>query len=162
MQWFEHAHFEYHPEYAGTAYVVLLGQLGREALAARPAVRSMSSTVHTLASAIVPLLAVDGAAERLTRPDADTSLVRDPALLPATPSGTMPVRTVRVGAWSRSTSDIGGPQRLRLATLPQAGIGAALAERGYTPPYSRVGADGGSGKTYGHLATCGNVHDPTG
>ena len=38
VQWFERARMEYHPEYAGTDYEVLLGHLGREALAARPEV----------------------------------------------------------------------------------------------------------------------------
>jgi hypothetical protein len=35
VQYFERARFEYHPEYAGTEYAVLLGHLGREALSAR-------------------------------------------------------------------------------------------------------------------------------
>jgi len=58
--------------------------------------------------------------------------------------------------------DFGGPQSLRLATLLQAEIALALKDRGYTPPYSRVSEDGGIGKTYGHLATLGNVNDPAG
>lgn len=37
VQYFERARFEYHPEYAGTPYEVLLGLLGREYLAARGA-----------------------------------------------------------------------------------------------------------------------------
>ncbi|HET8631554.1 MAG TPA: hypothetical protein VFL91_29375, partial [Thermomicrobiales bacterium] len=41
VQYFERARFEEHPEYAGTAYEVLLGQLGREALARRPDVASL-------------------------------------------------------------------------------------------------------------------------
>jgi N-acetylmuramoyl-L-alanine amidase len=41
VQYFERARFELHPEYAGTAYEVLLGHLGREALAARPEVAGL-------------------------------------------------------------------------------------------------------------------------
>ncbi|MCX2726262.1 cellulase family glycosylhydrolase [Thermomicrobium sp. 4228-Ro] len=37
VQYFERARFEYHPEYAGTPYEVLLGLLGREYLAVRGA-----------------------------------------------------------------------------------------------------------------------------
>ncbi len=36
VQYFERARFEHHPEHAGTDHEVLLGLLGREALAARP------------------------------------------------------------------------------------------------------------------------------
>ncbi len=36
MQYFERARFEYHPEYAGTPYEVLLGLLGREQFHAKP------------------------------------------------------------------------------------------------------------------------------
>ncbi|MFN8540387.1 MAG: N-acetylmuramoyl-L-alanine amidase [Thermomicrobiales bacterium] len=51
----------------------------------------------------------------------------------------------------------GGPQNLRLATLVQREIAAALRDRGYTPPYSRVDLDTTIGKTYGGLATLGSV-----
>jgi N-acetylmuramoyl-L-alanine amidase len=225
VQWFERARFEYHPEYAGTAYVVLLGQLGREALAARLDVATLSPVATpagpaatpgqgrtivldpgheratggalgveyrdtlALAIAIAPLLEAHGYTVRLTRPDADTSLVRDPALLPAAPAwydagylegyahasrilALQPDLAISLhynaaasgpgGGSETFYCDFGGPQNQRLATLVQSEIGAALAERGYTPPYSRVSEDGGIGKTYGHLATLGNVNDPTG
>ncbi len=45
VQYFERARFEYHPEYAGTPYEVLLGQLGREQyLAKYPAGRPAGGT----------------------------------------------------------------------------------------------------------------------
>jgi len=225
VQWFERARFEYHPEYAGTAYVVLLGQLGREALAARPDVATFPPVATpagpaatpgqgrtivldpgheratggalgveyrdtlALALAIAPLLEARGYTVRLTRPDADTSLVHDPALLPADPAQydagylegyahasrimalkpdlaiSIHYNAVASGPGGGSETfycDFGGPQNGRLATLLQAEIATALAERGYTPPYSRVSEDGGIGKTYGHLATLGNVNDPAG
>jgi len=224
VQWFERARFEYHPEYAGTAYAVLLGQLGREALADRPDVATLPRVASpagpttpgagrtiildlgheratggalgveyrdtlALALAIAPLLEARGYIVRLTRPDADTSLVRDPALLPADPArydagylegyahasrilALRPDLAISIhynaladgpGGGSESFYyDIGGTQSLRLATPLQAEIRTALTERGYTPPYSRVSEDGGIGKTYGHLATLGNVNDPTG
>jgi len=224
-QWFERARFEYHPEYVGTAYVVLLGQLGREALAARPDVATLPQVATpagpaatpgqgrtivldpgheratggalgveyrdtlALALAIAPLLEARGYTVRLTRPDADTSLVRDPALLPADPAAydagylegyahasrilalkpdlaiAIHYNALANGSGGGSETfycDFGGPQSLRLAMLVQAEIVTALAERGYTPPYSRVSEDGGIGKSYGHLATLGNVNDPTG
>jgi len=225
VQWFERARFEYHPEYAGTAYVVLLGQLGREALVARPDVATLPPVTPpvgpaatpgagrtivldpgherttggalgveyrdtlALALAIAPLLEARGYTVRLTRPDADTSLVGDPALLPAEPvrydagylegyahasqilalkpdlAISIHYNAVASGPGGGSETfycDLGGPQSLRLATLLQAEIALALKDRGYTPPYSRVSEDGGIGKTYGHLATLGNVSDPAG
>jgi N-acetylmuramoyl-L-alanine amidase len=224
VQWFERARFEYHPEYAGTPYVVLLGQLGREALAARPDVAALPPVAApagpatpgqgrtivldpgheratggalgveyrdtlALALAIAPLLEARGYTVRLTRPDADTSLVRDPALLPPElaqydagylegyahasrilalqPDLAISIHYNAVASGPGGGSEtfycgLGGPQSSRLATLLQGEIGAALAERGYTPPYSRVSEDGGIGKSYGHLATLGNVDDPTG
>ena len=223
VQWFERARFEYHPEYAGTPSVVLLGQLGREALAARPGVATFPSVAapvgpaatpgagrtivldpgheratggalgveyrDTLALALAPLLEARGYTVRLTRPDADTSLVGDPELLPAEPArydagyregyahasrilALEPDLAIAIhynaaasgpgGGSETFYCDFGGPQNRRLATLLQAEIGAALAERGYTPPYSRVSEDGGIGKLYGHLATLGNVNDPAG
>jgi N-acetylmuramoyl-L-alanine amidase len=224
-QWFERARFEYHPEYADTASVVLLGQLGREALAARPDVATLPRVAApagpaampgqgrtivldpgheratggalgveyrdtlALALAIAPLLEARGYTVHLTRPDADASLVRDPALLPADPAAydagylegyahasrmlaLKPDLAIAIhynaaasgpgGGSETFYCDFGGPQSLRLATLLQGEIAAALVERGYTPPYSRVSEDGGIGKTYGHLATLGNVNDPTG
>ena len=35
---------------------------------------------------------------------------------------------------------------------------AALRSRGYEPPYANATEDGTIGKTYGHLATLGNVY----
>jgi hypothetical protein len=39
VQYFERARFEYHPEYAGTEYEVLLGLLGNEMLRERSWIR---------------------------------------------------------------------------------------------------------------------------
>ncbi len=58
--------------------------------------------------------------------------------------------------------DLGGSQNARLAALLQAEILLALRDRGYTPPYSEIAEDGAIGKTYGHLATLGNVNDRSG
>lgn len=225
VQWFERARFEYHPEYTGTAYAVLLGQLGREALAARPDVAALPRVAPpvgpvaapgqgrtvvldpgheratggalgreyrdtlALALAIAPLLEARGYIVRLTRPDDATGLVGDPALLPADPArydagylegyahasrilALKPDLAISIhynaaasgpgGGSETFYCDLGGAQNRLLATLLQAEIATALTERGYTPPYSRVGEDGGIGKTYGHLATLGNVNDPAG
>ncbi|HEY8598203.1 MAG TPA: N-acetylmuramoyl-L-alanine amidase [Thermomicrobiales bacterium] len=224
VQWFERARFEYHPEYAGTDYEVLLGHLGREALAARPEVVALPAatvpdspvgsarprvivldpghdqttggasgiehrdTLRT-ALAVAARLEARGYVVRLTRPDPGVILAGDPALLPENPRAydagylegyahaskilaLAPDLAVSIhynaapsGPGGGSVTfycDLGGSQNVRLAQLFQAEIGLALRERGYTPPYSRVEEDGAIGKTYGHLATLGNVNDPAG
>jgi N-acetylmuramoyl-L-alanine amidase len=224
VQWFERARFEYHPEYGGTAYEILLGHLGREALAARPDIAALpTATVPDgpgqggrprvivldpghdrtsggalgveyrdtlrMALAIESRLVAGGYIVRLTRPDEETVLRSDPALLPADPSGydtgylegyahatkilaLEPDLAVSIhynaapnGPGGGSTTfycDLGGSQNARLAELIQAEIEVALRDRGYTPPYSRAQEDGAIGKTYGHLATLGNLNDPSG
>jgi N-acetylmuramoyl-L-alanine amidase len=224
VQYFERARFEYHPENAGTEYEVLLGHLGREALAARPDVPGLAratvpdypaakprpkvivldpgherttggaqgieyrDTLRT-ALAIKVRLEARGYVVRLTRPDDQTTLLDDPALLPANPraydSGYLegyvhaskilalqPDLAISIhynaapsGPGGGSTTfycDFGGPQNQQLGNLVQAEIAAALRDRGYTPPYSGVSEDGGIGKPYGHLATLGNVNDTSG
>jgi N-acetylmuramoyl-L-alanine amidase len=216
VQYFERARFEHHPEYAGSEYEVLLGHLGREALAKRPDIAGLSpvavpnapqrakvivldpghdrttggalgieyrDTLRT-ALAIKPLLEARGYTVYLTRPDNETVLVNDSALLPANPAGFDAgylegyAHATRILAlrpdlaisihYNGSTSAAaagsttyysarGGPQNERLATLVQREIGAALRDRGYTPPYSRIDLDTTIGKTYGGLATLGNV-----
>ena len=111
-------------------------------------------------------------------------MVGDPALLPANPAGydagylegyahatrilaLQPDLAISIH-YNASTSASaagsttyyavgGGPQNLQLATLVQREIAAALRDRGYTPPYSRVDLDTTIGKTYGGLATLGSV-----
>jgi len=224
VQWFERARFESHPEYAGTDYEVLLGHLGREALAARPEVAAFPAvtvpagpatgtrprvivldpghdrttggalglehrdTLRT-ALAIAARLEARGYVVRLTRPDAGVILANDPALLPENPRAydagylegyahaskilalepdlavSIHYNAVPSGPGGGSVTfycDFGGSQNARLGQLMQAEIGLALRERGYTPPYSRVEEDGAIGKTYGHLATLGNVNNPAG
>ncbi len=224
VQWFERARFEYHPEYQGTAYEILLGHLGREALAARPDIAALPrATVPDgprpaarprtivldpghdrisggalgveyrdtlrMALAIELRLAARGYNVTLTRPDDDAVLLNDPALLPADPRAydvgylegyahaskilalapdlavSLHYNAAPSGPGGGSTTfycDRGGSQNARLAALLQAEIGAALRERGYTPPYSRTQEDGAIGKAYGHLATLGNLTDPGG
>jgi N-acetylmuramoyl-L-alanine amidase len=222
VQYFERARFEWHPEYAGTAYEVLLGLLGREALAARPDVAGLPhSTVPDYPTATRRVIVLDPGHDRttggaqgieyrdtlrtalasaaaleargytvlLTRPDNTTVLVNDPALLPANPAvynadyregyahaskilTLQPDLAISIhynaapsGPGGGSTTyycDLGGPQNARLASILQREIAAALRDRGYTPPYSQATEDAGIGKTYGHLATLGNVNDPAG
>jgi N-acetylmuramoyl-L-alanine amidase len=222
VQYFERARFEWHPEYAGTAYEVLLGLLGREALAARPDVAGLPhSTVPDYPTATRRVIVLDPGHDRttggaqgieyrdtlrtalasaaaleargytvlLTRPDNTTVLVNDPALLPANPTvynadyregyahaskilTLQPDLAISIhynaapsGPGGGSTTyycDLGGPQNARLASILQREIAAALRDRGYTPPYSQATEDAGIGKTYGHLATLGNVNDPAG
>jgi hypothetical protein len=64
VQYFERARFEWHPELAGTPYEILLGHLGREALARRA----------------VPVAAL--------RRQPETSATRDAGPLPPLPAGT--------------------------------------------------------------------------
>ena len=216
VQYFERTRFEYHPEYAGSDYEVLLGHLGREALASRPDILGLPTvavpaaprrakvivldpghdrttggaqgieyrdTLRT-ALALKPLLEARGYTVRLTRPDNETVLVTDPALLPANPAGydsgylegyahatrilaLQPDLAISIhynaaasgpgGGSSTYFSAKGGAQNERLASLLQREIAAALRDRGYTPPYSRVDPDTAIGKTYGGLATLGNV-----
>jgi N-acetylmuramoyl-L-alanine amidase len=136
------------------------------------------------ALALKPLLEARGYTVYLTRPDNETVLVNDPALLPANPAGFDPgylegyAHATRILAlqpdlaisihYNGSTSpaaagsttyysEQGGAQNRRLATLVQNEIAAALRDRGYTPPYSRIDLDTTIGKTYGGLATLGAV-----
>lgn len=226
VQYFERARFEEHPEYAGTAYEVLLGQLGREALARRPDVAGLPAvavpdapdaanprrgkvivldpghdrttggamgieyrdTLRT-ALAIQAKLEAAGYTVALTRPDDATVLMGDAALAPpdaaADDAGYVegyihaskilalkPDLAISIhynaapsGPGGGSTTyycDRGGPQNARLAGLVQREVAAALTDRGYTPPSSAAAEDGGIGKVYGHLATLGNVNDPSG
>jgi N-acetylmuramoyl-L-alanine amidase len=223
VQYFERARFELHPEYAGSEYEVLLGQLGREALAGRrdlaglPAVAvpdypgarpakvivldpghdrttggamgiEYRDTLRT-ALAIKAKLEARGYTVYLTRGDDATVLMNDPALLPpdvrAYDAGYLegyvhaskllslkPALAISLhynaapsGPGGGSTTyycEFGGPQNERLAGLVQRELALGLRERGYTPPYSVVAEDGGIGKTYGHLATLGNVNDTAG
>lgn len=54
--------------------------------------------------------------------------------------------------------DNGGAQNGSLAELVRSELVKALGEVGYTPPYANTAEDGTIGKTYGHLATLGNVY----
>lgn len=216
VQYFERARFEHHPEFAGSDYEVLLGHLGREALAARPnmaglppvAVPNAPSPARVIvldpghdratggaqgieyrdtlrtALALKPLLEARGYTVRLTRPDNETVLAADRALLPPNPAGfdagylegyahatrilelapdlaiSIHYNAAPSGPGGGSTtyfSEQGGPQNARLAELVQREIAAALRDRGYSPPHSRVEPDTTIGKTYGGLATLGNV-----
>ncbi len=216
VQYFERARFEYHPEYAGSNYEVLLGHLGREALASRPDLLDRPTvsvpaatrrakvivldpghdrttggaqgieyrdTLRT-ALAVQTALAARGYTVRLTRPDNETVLVNDPALLPKNPAGydagylegyahatsilaLQPDLAISIhynaaasgpgGGSITYFSAKGGAQNERLAVLLQREIAAALRDRGYTPPYSRIDPDTTIGKTYGGLATLGNT-----
>ena len=136
------------------------------------------------ALALKPLLEARGYIVFLTRPDNETVLASDPALLPANPAGfdagylegyahatrilaLKPDLAISIhynGAASAAAagsttyySEKGGAQNKRLATLVQREIAAALRDRGYTPPYSRIDLDTAIGKTYGGLATLGSV-----
>ncbi|MGN6360052.1 MAG: N-acetylmuramoyl-L-alanine amidase [Thermomicrobiales bacterium] len=222
VQYFERARFELHPEYAGTPYEVLLGLLGREALAARPDVATLPhGTVPDYPAAMQQVIVLDPGHDRttggamgveyrdtlrtalaiaaaletrgytvlLTRPDNTTVLVNDPALLPDNPAAynadyregyahaskilalkpdlaiSIHYNAAPSGPGGGSTTyycDLGGPQNARLASILQQEIAAALRDRGYTPPYSQATEDAVIGKTYGHLATLGNVNDPAG
>ncbi|HEX5502728.1 MAG TPA: N-acetylmuramoyl-L-alanine amidase [Thermomicrobiales bacterium] len=226
VQYFERARFEEHPENAGTSYEVLLGQLGRAALARRPDLAGLPAiavpdgpdatnprrgkvivldpghdrttggaegieyrdTLRT-ALAIQAKLEAAGYTVALTRPDDATVLLGDPALAPPDAAGddagyvegyihastilalrpdlaiSIHYNAAPSGSGGGSTTyycDRGGQQNARLAGLVQREIAAALADRGYTPPASAAAEDGGIGKVYGHLATLGNVNDPSG
>jgi len=220
VQYFERARFEYHPEHADTPYTVLLGHLGREALATRPDIAGLPQTAvppypasarqrvivldpgHERASggalgieyrdtlrtarAIEARLTARGYLVRLTRPDDSATLLDDPTLWPPGGRNGDPgylegyVHASRIAAlepdlavsihYNAAPSGpgggsityycaLGGPQNRRLAALLQDELLAALRDRGYTPPYSRVDEDAAIGKDYGHLATLGHVRD---
>jgi N-acetylmuramoyl-L-alanine amidase len=54
--------------------------------------------------------------------------------------------------------DYGGPQNAVLAGYLRDELLAALRSLGYEPPYAQATEDGAIGKSYGHLATLGNVY----
>jgi N-acetylmuramoyl-L-alanine amidase len=54
--------------------------------------------------------------------------------------------------------DHGGSQNAGLAGILADELRAALRASGYTPPYAEASEDGSIGKSYGHLATLGNVY----
>jgi N-acetylmuramoyl-L-alanine amidase len=122
---------------------------------------------------------------RLTRPDNATILLDDAALLPSNAATMDPGYTQGYAHTTRalqlepdlyvslhyngSTSpdargltvyycDRGGEQNRVLAELVRDELVVALAEVGYEPPYAHATEDGAIGKTYGHLATLGNVY----
>jgi N-acetylmuramoyl-L-alanine amidase len=142
---------------------------------------------HTLQTALVTrdALVAAGYVVRLTRGDNQTLLASDPALRPEN-AGTMDpgysegyahaTRALQLepdllislhynaagnpnrGGLSIYYCDHGGGQNRLLAELVRDELVAALAEFGYTPPYAETAEDGTIGKTYGHLATLGNVY----
>ncbi|MGH9174747.1 MAG: N-acetylmuramoyl-L-alanine amidase family protein, partial [Vicinamibacterales bacterium] len=54
--------------------------------------------------------------------------------------------------------DYGGTQNAALALIVRDELLAALRSIGYEPPYADATEDGAIGKSYGHLATLGNVY----
>jgi N-acetylmuramoyl-L-alanine amidase len=215
VQWFSYARLEYHSDYAGTPNAVLLGHLGREALAQRPdlaqapAVALAELVVRPrvilldpghepttggalgveyrdtlrLAQAIAAQLTAAGYVLQLTRSDETVTLLDQPTLQPSAnePADSgyregyvhasailLPVPDLAIslhfnaaasgpgGGSATYYCSAGGPQNRVLAELVQHEIGAALADRGYIPPYSLALEDGTIGKEYGHLATLGN------
>ncbi|HUG16392.1 MAG TPA: N-acetylmuramoyl-L-alanine amidase [Thermomicrobiales bacterium] len=134
------------------------------------------------------VLEAAGYAVFLTRPDNDTLLYGDPALMPGN-QATMEhgynqgyAHTTRAlqfqpdlyislhynGSSSSAAAgmtiyycDYGGDQNQRLAGFVRDELLSAFRSIGYEPPYARVAEDGEIGKAYGHLATLGNVYsDP--
>ncbi|HEX5166723.1 MAG TPA: N-acetylmuramoyl-L-alanine amidase [Thermomicrobiales bacterium] len=121
----------------------------------------------------------------LTRPGDDTVLYGDPALMPAN-AGSMPLdynqgyaHTTRAlqfepdlyislhyngssspdaGGMTIYYCDYGGTQNAGLAVIIRDELLAALRSQGYEPPYANATEDGAIGKSYGHLATLGNVY----
>lgn len=55
--------------------------------------------------------------------------------------------------------DYGGTQNASLAVIIRDELLAALRARGYEPPYANATEDAAIGKSYGHLATLGNVYN---
>jgi N-acetylmuramoyl-L-alanine amidase len=131
------------------------------------------------------VLEAAGYAVFLTRPDNETLLYGDPALMPGN-MATMEhgysqgyAHTTRAlqldpdlyislhynGSSSPSAAgmtiyycDYGGEQNRRLAGLVRDEMLVAFRSVGYEPPYARIAEDGEIGKAYGHLATLGNVY----
>lgn len=121
----------------------------------------------------------------LTRPDNETILLGDPALMPPN-AGSMdlgynqgyahtskaltfaPDLYISIhynGAENPNTAgmtiyycDYGGVQNATLAEIVRDELRAALRSLGYEPPYAIAAEDGSIGKSYGHLATLGNVY----
>jgi N-acetylmuramoyl-L-alanine amidase len=121
----------------------------------------------------------------LTRPDNGTVLRNDPTLLPPNAATMDPgyvegyVHASRMlqlqpdlvislhynGSPSPASRGLtvyycedGGTQNQHLAELVRDELVVALGEVGYQPPYAHATEDGAIGKTYGHLATLGNVY----
>ena len=122
----------------------------------------------------------------LTRPDNDTILYGDPALMP--PNADSMELSYNQG-YAHATKaltfqpdlllsihyngnddpnaagttvyycDNGGPQNATLAARMRDELASAFAELGYNPPYLAATEDGAIGKAYGHLATLGNVYN---
>jgi N-acetylmuramoyl-L-alanine amidase len=139
----------------------------RTALATRSALEAAGYTVY------------------LTRPDNETVLYGDPALMPSNAASMDQgynqgyAHTTRAlqfepdlyvslhynGSSSPDARgltvyycDYGGTQNAALAAIVRDELLAALRSSGYEPPYANATEDGAIGKTYGHLATLGNVY----
>jgi N-acetylmuramoyl-L-alanine amidase len=143
--------------------------------------------LYTLQTALLTKAALEeaGYTVYLTREDNQTSLLHDPGLMPDNAATMDPgysqgyAHTSRAlqlepdlylslhynAAGSAAVAGLtvyycafGGEQNQRLAELVRDELVVALAEVGYTPPYAAAAEDGTIGKSYGHLATLGNVY----
>jgi N-acetylmuramoyl-L-alanine amidase len=121
----------------------------------------------------------------LTRPDNETVLYGDPALMPSNAASMDPGYNQGYAHTTRALQfepdlyislhyngssdpnargltiyycDYAGTQNAGLAIIIRDELLAALRSRGYEPPYANASEDGTIGKTYGHLATLGNVY----
>jgi|GEM_PF-951655 len=121
----------------------------------------------------------------LTRPDNDTVLYGDPTLMPPNAASMDPGYNQGYAHTTRALQldpdlyislhyngssnpnargltiyycDYAGTQNAGLAAIIRDELLAALRSRGYEPPYANTAEDGTIGKTYGHLATLGNVY----
>jgi len=141
----------------------------------------------TLRTALATKAALEAAGYTvyLTRPDNETVLYGDAALMPANAASMDPgynqgyAHTTRAlqlepdlyislhynGSSSPDARgltiyycDYAGTQNAGLATIVRDELLAALRSRGYEPPYANAAEDSTIGKTYGHLATLGNVY----
>jgi N-acetylmuramoyl-L-alanine amidase len=156
-----------HDVTSGGALGVEYADVMRTALATKAALQDAGYTVY------------------LTRPDNETILLGDPALMPGN-AGSMELGygqgyahttkalsfepdlyiSIHYNGSEHSAAagmtiyycDHGGSQNATLAAYVRDELLAALRSLGYEPPYAVTAEDGTIGKTYGHLATLGNVY----
>lgn len=141
----------------------------------------------TMRTALITKAALEtaGYTVHLTRPDNDTVLYGDPSLMPDNAETMDPGYNQGYAHTSRAIQlqpdlyismhyngssnpetrgmtiyycDYAGTQNASLAIIIRDELLAALRSRGYEPPYADATEDGAIGKSYGHLATLGNVY----